>query len=103
VAEIVRGRPLEPPDALDEEVVIAAPDPDRLLVAWIDELVGRSVRSRARYAELEIVSASNRHLVAWIRGLRLELPEDFVEVSARCHDPCVVVHGDHVTASPLLG
>jgi SHS2 domain-containing protein len=101
VAEVIRGRPLEPPAEWAEEVSIAASDCERLLVAWIGELVRRSVRSKARFEEFDIVYLSDRQLVASIRGVRLGEIRNPVKAPTY-HDPCVVQRLGHITAMPVL-
>jgi SHS2 domain-containing protein len=101
VAELIRGHPLEPPAEWAEEVSIAASDCERLLVAWIGELVRRSVRSKTRFEEFDIVYLSDRQLVASIRGVRLGEIRDPVKAPTY-HDPCVVQRQGHITAMPVL-
>jgi hypothetical protein len=71
VAEVVPGRPVGPAAEWTEEVSIAAPDRERLLDAWIEELVRRSVRSNVRFEEFDIFYLSDRRLVASIRGAQV--------------------------------
>lgn len=101
VAEAIRGRPLEPPAGWAEEVSIAAPDPDRLLVEWIAELVRRSVRAKVRFEELDIVYLSDCKVVASIRGVRLGEIHAAPEPHAYS-DPRLVERPGHVTAEPVL-
>jgi SHS2 domain-containing protein len=89
VAEVIRGRPLQTPRKVAEEVSITAPDPDGLLVAWIGELVRRSVESRLRFEEFDIIYVSDRKLVASIRGVRLEQIQNPLK-STTYHAPSLV-------------
>jgi hypothetical protein len=84
VAELVRGAPLATDVELDQEVTITAPDPERLLGRWIEELVLRSERSAARFTEVDIVYLSERQLAASIHGVRVEERRSPVAAS---HDP----------------
>ncbi len=101
VAEVIRGRPLEGSAEWAEEVSIAAPDLGRLLVAWIGELVRRSVESHVRFEEFDIVYMSDRQLVASIRGVRLAQMRNPVK-STMYHDPSLVQRRGHITAMPVL-
>ncbi len=101
VAEMIRGRPREPSSEWAEEVSIAAQDPERLLVAWIGELVRRSVQSNVRFQEFDIVYLSDRQLVASIRGVRLGHIRNPVKAPTY-HDPCLVQRPGHITATPVL-
>jgi hypothetical protein len=101
VAEITRGPLLDPPAEWAEEVVLAAPDAERLLVSWIDELVLRSVRANVRFEEFEIAYVSERQLLAWIRGVRLAGIEPAFHATA-CRDPHLVRQPGHVSATPVL-
>jgi hypothetical protein len=86
VAELVRGAPLAPIVDLDQEVTITAPDPERLLGRWIEELVLRSQRWTARFTEFDIVYLSERQLVASIHGVRVEELRS-PNVTRASHDP----------------
>jgi hypothetical protein len=89
VAEVIRGRPLRSSREVAEEISIAAPDPDGLLVAWIGELVRRSVESRVRFEEFDIIYLSDRKLVASIRGVRLDQIQNPLK-STMYHAPALV-------------
>jgi hypothetical protein len=102
VAEVVRGPPLEPRAEWDEEVSIGAADVERLLVAWIGELLRRSLRSNVRFEECEVVYLSERKLLAWVRGVRLAEITKPLGPSPGCHDPSFVRHAGRVTAAPVL-
>jgi SHS2 domain-containing protein len=99
VAELMRGRPVETSAEWAEEISIAAPDLERLLVAWIGELVRRSVESHVRFDEFDIIYVSARQLVASIRGVRLARMRNPVK-STTYHDPSLVQRRGHITAMP---
>lgn len=101
VAEVVRGRPVETSAERAEEVSIEAPGPARLLVAWIQELVRRSVRSHVRFEEVDIIYVSDRQLVASIRGVRIEQMRTRIK-APMYHDPFLVQRPGHLTAMPVL-
>lgn len=98
VAEVIRGCPLETSAARVEDVAIEAPSAERLLVAWIAELLRRSVESHVRFEECDIAYVSDRQLVASVRGVRLRE----LRTAARPpigHDPSLVRRPGRVTAT----
>ncbi len=101
VAEVIRGRPLETSAEWAEEVSIAAPDLERLLVAWIGELVRRSVEAHVRFEEFDIIYLSDRQLVASIRGARVGQMQTPIKTPTY-HDPSLIQRPGHVTAMPVL-
>jgi SHS2 domain-containing protein len=101
VAELMRGRPIETSAEWAEEVSIAAPDLEGLLVAWIGELVRRSVRAHVRFEDFDIVYISDSRLAASIRGVRLAQIRNPIK-STTYHDPSLVQRRGHVTAMPVL-
>jgi SHS2 domain-containing protein len=101
VAELMRGRPIETSAEWAEEVSIEASDLEALLVAWIGELVRRSVESHVRFEEFDIVYISDRQVTASIRGVRLEQIRNPIK-STTYHDPSLVQRRGHVTAMPVL-
>lgn len=101
VAEVVCGPALEPAAEWAEELSVSAPDPEHLLVAWISELVARSVRTKVRFTEVDIVYLSERQVVTSIRGVRLAHVSARVKADAY-RDPCLVQRREEVTAAPVL-
>jgi SHS2 domain-containing protein len=101
VAEVIRGRPLEPSAEWAEDVSIAAPNAEGLLVAWIGELVRRSVHSHLRFEEFDIIYVSDRQLVASIRGVRVAQMRTPIKPPTY-HDPSLIRRRGHITAMPVL-
>jgi SHS2 domain-containing protein len=101
VAELMRGHPVDQAAEWTEEASIAAPDLEGLLVAWIGELVRRSVRSNVRFEEFDIVYISERQVVASIRGVRLAQIRNPIK-STTYHDPSLVQRRGRITAMPVL-
>jgi hypothetical protein len=101
VAEVVCGRPLDASEKWVEDVALEAPSAELLLVAWIAELLRRSIESRVRFEECDVVYLSERQIVASIRGVRLRELRTPIRQAA-CHDPALVQRPGHVSASPVL-
>jgi SHS2 domain-containing protein len=101
LAEVMRARPLEPPIAWSEEIVLRASDPEALLVEWLNELVLRSEVAKVVFREFEITHLHDGHLVAVIRGTRVAELRNPVK-GATYHGLTFVEHAGRITATIVL-
>ena len=76
----------------EEEMTVAAPDREALLVEWLNELVYRAEVSRVFPREFRIERISERDLAAVVRGVRLERLRNPVKAAT--------FHGLSVSESP---
>ena len=71
VAELI-GDPSEDPPGPWEHVSVEAQDRQRLLVVWLNELIGRSDIDHLIYADAEIDQLSGTRIDARIRGIPIK-------------------------------
>lgn len=67
LAELLCDEPARPFDD-EERVALEAPDSGALLVSWLNELIFLSETKKRIYSDIRVAEASERHLVADVRG-----------------------------------
>ncbi|MHB8872888.1 MAG: archease [Myxococcaceae bacterium] len=68
LADLMTDGPPGPPEGELEDVTVRATDREALLVEWLDELIFRSETKKRIYNEVAVARASDKELVARIRG-----------------------------------
>jgi SHS2 domain-containing protein len=88
LAEIMAGGVIPPPGDGRETVHLSSPDPDALLVDWLNELLFRSERARRVFAYFTIEHIDEHSLRAEIRAAR--------GAQARTPVKAATFHGLHI-------
>lgn len=85
LAEVMGATPDAPGSGEQERVRLSAPDPETLLVDWVNELILRAERAKRVMTELRVERATERELEARVRGSEVEALRTQVK-AATFHD-----------------
>ncbi len=81
LSQLMRPGPLPPGPDTSHGIVLAAPDPAALLIAWLNELLYLSERERWLPWRFEVHEATERHLRATVWGRLLEQAPSLIKAA----------------------